>query len=291
MNRHWIMGAILLAVSAGNLGCYYDQWVEADRANGVLREDLTRTKEDLQDCEMMSLDKDRTIGSLRNEITTKDEMISQLTGEAQNWRDAFDKAQATLEEMMGKGPGKTVVVSPKLPQSLHEKLKALADAYPDLIAYDEKKGAVRWKADLLFPLGSDQLSASPEVMESLKEFAGIVNSDDGSGFDVIVVGHTCTTPIRRAATLAEHKTNWHLSAHRAISVMNIMAERKVATTRMGVMGYGEYRPIADNSSKEGKARNRRVEIYLVSRDAVQSVSRGVLRVEGMDLVFLPASAR
>jgi len=146
----------------------------------------------------------------------------------------------------------------------------LAAAHPGLIDYDEKKGAVRWKADLLFPSGKDQLISSTEAIESLKEFAAIVNSDAAAGFDVIIVGHTDTDPIRYSE--AEHPTNWHLSAHRAIAVMKLMGQQRVAMTRLGVMGYGEYRPIADNSTEAGKAKNRRVEIYLVSQEAVQSVN-------------------
>ncbi len=105
------------------------------------------------------------------------------------------------------------------------------------------------------------------------------------GIDVIVVGHTCTTPIAKPETRREHKTNWHLSVHRAISVMNLLGQEKVAMTRLGVMGYGEYRPIADNASDAGKAKNRRVEIYLVRSKTVQAVGQGVFEVNDMGLAF------
>ena len=101
----------------------------------------------------------------------------------------------------------------------------------------------------------------------------------------MIVGHTDNKPIKRQQTRAEHKTNWHLSAHRAISVMNLLSEQQVRLTRMGVMGYGEYHPLADNATTEGKAKNRRVEIYLVPRESVQRVSQGVYKVEGLALAF------
>src|SRR5690606_7149529 len=109
------------------------------------------------------------------------------------------------------------------------------------------------------------------------------------GFDVVVVGHTCDTRIAREETRREHKTNWHLSTHRAIAVMNMLAEHQVALDRIGVMGYGEQRPIASNSTPEGKQKNRRVEIYLVPKGSVQSVSQGVYKSESEGLVYVMPS--
>ena len=110
-------------------------------------------------------------------------------------------------------------------------------------------------------------------------------------FDVIVVGHTCNTPIMRPETLAIHRTNWHLSAHRAIAVMNVMAGLQVSMKRMGVMGYGEHRPIADNSTTAGKAKNRRVEIYLVPAEKVRSFSQNIRTVDDLGLAFLSVTDR
>jgi len=76
-------------------------------------------------------------------------------------------------------------------------------------------------------------------------------------------------------------------AGRAIVVMQMLASKGIEMTRLGVMGYGEYRPIADNGSEAGKAKNRRVEVYLVPRNAVQSVSgqAGLYEIEDSNLMF------
>jgi hypothetical protein len=112
------------------------------------------------------------------------------------------------------------------------------------------------------------MTTSARVQEALGKFAEIVNSPAASGLELVIVGHTDTTRIAKPETLREHKTNWHLSAHRAIAIMRLLTSAGVGELRMGVMGYGELRPIADNGSEEGKAKNRRVEIYLVPKGSI-----------------------
>jgi hypothetical protein len=60
---------------------------------------------------------------------------------------------------------------------------------------------------------------------------------------------------------AQHPTNMHLSAHRAISVRDALVSDGVTANRMQVAGYGEFRPIVPNGAN-GAAQNRRVEIFL-----------------------------
>lgn len=291
MRMYWAWTATVLVLAAGNFGCYYDQWQNSERANRVLTEDLARAKQDLVDCELMNRQKDTTIDSLNKQLGAKDETIAAMTAELANLRKTLDQAQALLDKYVGKGLEPPIIVKQALPDPLHKELKALAEAFPEEIEYLPEKGAVRWKADLLFPLGSDQLNAASASLDALRRFADIVQSDKATGFEVIVVGHTCITPIVRPETLAEHKTNWHLSAHRAISVMSLLAEQGVGMSRMGVMGYGEHRPIADNGTKEGKAKNRRVEIYLVPKESVQAVGMGIFEVEDKSLAFMRAGTR
>ncbi|MCK5175184.1 MAG: OmpA family protein, partial [Planctomycetes bacterium] len=65
-----------------------------------------------------------------------------------------------------------------------------------------------------------------------------------------------------------HPTNWHLSVHRAISVLNVMTQNKVSPKRLSVRGFGEFRPAEPNKAdKKGNAANRRVEIFIVPSGA------------------------
>jgi chemotaxis protein MotB len=132
----------------------------------------------------------------------------------------------------------------------------------EMVAYDSSRGIVKFKSDLLFQPGSDTVAQA--AIKAIKSLCDIMNSEEGKKFDVIIAGHTDDIPIGKPATRAKHPTNWHLSAHRAIAVMRVMANNNIGSKRMSVRGFGEFRPIAPNKpGKKGNPQNRRVEIYIV----------------------------
>lgn len=74
-----------------------------------------------------------------------------------------------------------------------------------------------------------------------------------------VIGHTDNVPIR-----TRFASNWELSTARALAAVHFLTEKAgVDPRRIGVVGYGEYRPIADNATAEGRARNRRIAITIL----------------------------
>ena len=134
----------------------------------------------------------------------------------------------------------------------------------EMVAYDSSRGIVKFKSDLLFERGSDEVA--PAAYEAVKSLCGILNSEQAKKFDIIIAGHTDDMRIGRPATRQKHPTNWHLSAHRAISVLDVMAGSDIAPERMSVRGFGEFRPVAPNEpNKKGNPQNRRVEIYIVPK--------------------------
>ena len=150
-----------------------------------------------------------------------------------------------------------------LPVELSTMLEDFANS-KEMVTYDSRRGIVKFKSDLLFERGSDQVASSAK--DAVKSLCTILNSEQGEKFDVIVAGHTDDVRIGRPATRAKHPTNWHLSAHRAISVMNVMGRSGIESGRMSIRGFGEFRPIAPNkANKKGNPKNRRVEIYIVAK--------------------------
>ena len=75
-----------------------------------------------------------------------------------------------------------------------------------------------------------------------------------------IEGHTDNVPISKSGW----KSNWDLSAARAVSVLHyIVDEHNIEPTRLSATGYGEYHPVDSNETKEGRQRNRRVEIVIL----------------------------
>jgi len=183
---------------------------------------------------------------------------------------ALQQKIAALEEYLGK---KRELISSMQQQllyggaSLPVELSTMLEDFAkdkEMVEYDSSRGIVKFKSDLLFEPGSDKVA--PAAGEVVKSLCKILNSEQGKKFDVIIAGHTDDIRIGKPATRAIHPTNWHLSAHRAISVLDIMSNSGTSPERMSVRGFGEFRPIAPNKpNKKGNPKNRRVEIYIVPK--------------------------
>lgn len=185
--------------------------------------------------------------------------------------DALQQKIAALEEDIAKKKEliesmqqRLLLGGAALPVELSTLLEDFAKQRPDLVTYDSSRGIVKFKSDLLFELGSDKVTAS--AAEAVKSLCGILNSEEGKEFDIIVAGHTDDVRIAKSETRAKHPTNWHLSVHRALAVLNIMENNNVAPTRLSARGFGEFRPIVENlPGKKGNPQNRRVEIYIIPK--------------------------
>jgi chemotaxis protein MotB len=76
-----------------------------------------------------------------------------------------------------------------------------------------------------------------------------------------VEGHTDSTPI----STARFPSNWELSTARAAAVLTRLLSQNIRPARLSAAGYGSEQPIADNSTPEGRAQNRRVDIVVTNR--------------------------
>lgn len=174
---------------------------------------------------------------------------------------ALDKDIAAKKELVLRMQGQLLSGGVRLPMELSVLLQDFANAN-DMVTFDEGSGMVKFKSDLVFTPGSDKVTAG--AMSPIKALCSILRTADGKKFDVVVVGHTDTVPIAKPSTRALHPTNWHLSVHRAIAVSRVMMGNGISAKRVGVKGFGEYRPfVANNPGNKGTAANRRVEILIV----------------------------
>ncbi|GAH79272.1 unnamed protein product, partial [marine sediment metagenome] len=79
--------------------------------------------------------------------------------------------------------------------------------------------------------------------------------------EIVVGGHTDNVPI----STKQYPSNWELSTARATNVVRYLIKAKeFPPERISAVGYGEYRPITDNSTAEGRQKNRRV-VFLIKK--------------------------
>jgi chemotaxis protein MotB len=115
---------------------------------------------------------------------------------------------------------------------------------------------VQISADILFASGVAE--PAPAALPVLQRLADSLKPWPNS---VRVDGHTDNVPIRSGV----FHSNWELSAARAGSVVRLFSERGVDPQRLAVVGYGQYRPLQDNSSATGRNANRRVVVIIMGR--------------------------
>ncbi len=276
-----VLCGVVVALASGCVSKEeYERVVQAEKKCNEHREQLLQELQAEKD-NVAALTNE--LAAVKDRLSGKDAEIARLQKENADLSAALDKLRETAEAAAQLDvPDPTVIVR-KLPAELHKALQEFARKYPNIVEYDAKRGAVKWKSDLLFALGSDVVRNSAK--KSLQEFAKIAASSAASKFNVIVVGHTDNLPIVKPETKRQHPTNWHLSAHRAISVNSLMIKYGVPNTRTGIMGYGEYQPIASNKTDKGRQQNRRVEIYLVEQKAIGVTMDGVTWLKDRSLAF------
>lgn len=205
-----------------------------------------------QDLDTTRANESRLRTQLAQASADLERLESLRTAEGQDLDALLAEQRALLERVSALDFG---ALSPEV----NSALIALAEQYPDILSFDSRTGMLQFASDFTFDLGSVELKADAKAL--LRKLAPVLNSGDAANLEIVVVGHTDNSPIKRAATKAAHPTNVHLSAHRAISVRDALVSDGVAPTRFQVAGYGEFRPIVANGPK-GAAKNRRVELLL-----------------------------
>jgi chemotaxis protein MotB len=120
---------------------------------------------------------------------------------------------------------------------------------------NEKWLEVEINTSILFGSGSAELSApARDILTSLSD------AFKGSGNPLYVAGYTDNVPI----STVKYPSNWELSSARAASVVRLMAEAGIDPGRMGVIGFGEFRPITPNDNARERQKNRRVVIRILA---------------------------
>jgi chemotaxis protein MotB len=106
---------------------------------------------------------------------------------------------------------------------------------------------------------SGQAALLPGAADKLQKIAKVLGTH---GLELRVEGHSDDQPIHTA----QFRSNWELSTARAMAVMLLLVDESgFDPSKISVAGYGQFRPVADNSTPEGRRLNRRVDLVVVAK--------------------------
>ena len=104
---------------------------------------------------------------------------------------------------------------------------------------------------------SGQAALLPGAAEKIERIANVLSQH---GLQLRIEGHSDNQPIHTA----QFRSNWELSTARAMSVLQLLVDDAgFDPTKVSVAGFGQYQPIADDSTPEGRRMNRRVDLVVV----------------------------
>jgi chemotaxis protein MotB len=179
------------------------------------------------------------LGAKENELAQKEKMLADREKRLQELEDVIARKDQAVNDLKNRVAN------------------ALVGFKSDELSIEMKDGKVyvSLAEKLLFKSGS--ATVDPKGKEALGKLAEVLEKNPD--IDIMIEGHTDNVPL----IPGKFEDNWDLSASRALSIVRILTQdNKVDPKRVIAAGRGEYVPIADNSTPEGKARNRRTEIIL-----------------------------
>ena len=163
----------------------------------------------------------------------------------------------------------------ELQKAKEEKVKEVSGTYEQLLAnmkneiakgqvtISELKGklTVNMEAAILFDSG--KADVKPEGLDILNKMVETLKNVRDKA--IRIEGHTDNIQIT-GALVRTFPTNWELSAARAINVTRFLQEQGIDPVNLSAAAFAEHKPVADNSVKEERAKNRRIEITLVAKE-------------------------
>jgi chemotaxis protein MotB len=246
---------------SGELGDLKQQYGKLSADNVALKADLDKLKAEAAGLaqEKQALSKDKSeleqvlkakSDTLSRNISDLRQKVADLEGENRKLGDEIATLQKAKEE-------KVKEVSSTYEHLLENMKSEIAQGQ---VTISELKGklTVNMEAAILFDSGKADVKPDGIII-LLKMVPTLKEVKDKS---IRIEGHTDNVPIRSA----QFPSNWELSAARAINVAKYLQQQGLDPANLSAAAFSEFKPVADNESKEGRAKNRRIEITLVAKD-------------------------
>lgn len=229
---------------------------------------------------LTAVTKTRQEAQAHAELAEAQTAARQSAAEARDLKNKLAESQTLVAELQ-----KEKETAAQTHQNLEDEMRSALESKDVTISQLQGKLTVNILDRVLFDSGEAQLRSDGEAV--LRKVAGFLVQHPE--LKIHVVGHTDNVPIRPAAR-GRFPSNWELSTARATAAVRFLAEDcGVDPRRMGAVGYGEFRPVADNSTPEGRARNRRTAITILT-DELAGADTATGAVTNKVGVALPAGA-
>jgi len=189
---------------------------------------------------------------LRKRLEKLGQNVEKLTSERGQLSEALDDTKQRLEELRKQKAAAEALASTF--RSLVQRLKAMIDAGQLKVVIRDGRMLIALPNDVLFDSGKTALKKEAQV--ALTQVAQVLSTIEDRRY--LVAGHTDDVPIRTP----QFPSNWELSTARAVEVTKFLVAHGLRPQVLAAAGYGEFDPVASNTSAENRALNRRIEIVL-----------------------------
>lgn len=193
----------------------------------------------------------------RDEMQALRKTADETNAQAQRLLTGLEESKDRIEKLMKEKEEAT-----QAQKSLETQMRAALESKDVTISELQGKLTVNILDRVLFDSGEAILK--PDGQAVLDQIGKVLSNYPNR--QIQVIGHTDNVPIRWKSG-GPYQTNWELSAARAIAAVRYLAEKVgVDPRRLGAVGYGEYHPIADNNTLEGRAKNRRIALVVAPEE-------------------------
>ena len=203
--------------------------------------------------------RERDAEVLKSELARALATAEQNQTQATTLKEEVSASKARIDELQREKEAAT-----QAQKSLEQEMRSALESKEITISELQGKLTVNILDRIMFDSGEAELKTEGEKI--LQKIAGILAQYPKR--QIHVIGHTDNVPIRSSAR-NRFPSNWELSTARATAAVRFLCENAgVDPRRLGAVGYGEFHPIADNSTPEGRAKNRRIALVVLSEELV-----------------------
>jgi len=238
------------------------KFIDSQIALSNVKQDSIRLTTRVNDLEANIRDLNQKIKSLQDQNQQLVSNLSSVSNDAETTNNELKKSKEDLEAQQKRAEQLQALIDQQkqITETLRKKMAdALVGFNSNELTVSQKNGKVyvSLQENLLFPSGSAVVNQKGK--EALGKLAEVLNVNPD--ISVNIEGHTDSIPIR-----GRYEDNWALSTARATSIVRILVnDYKVDPLRVIASGHSQFDPVEDNSTAEGRAKNRRTEIILSPR--------------------------